>query len=168
MKFSVRCGNKKECFEVEEENGAIIVLAKNRRHRIVLDHYKRCIRSAEVDRKKLTFAWRKKEDKYEVQIGGICYEVIVSDTRFEHLRQLPKKAITSDDSRYFVTAPIPGLITAVKIKAGDKVKKDDSLVTLDAMKLQNDIFTPRDGKIAEVKVKVNDTVDKGAVLVVIE
>ncbi len=168
MKLSVVFEGRKESFEIEEDNGAIVLKSASGEHRIVLDHYKRCIRNARVDNKKLTFGWRKKNGQYEIQIDGIPYEITVTDSRYEHLHKLPERACQINNGKCPVTAPIPGLITAIKVKPGDKVKKDDSLITLDAMKLQNDIFAPRDGKIAEIKVKLSDTVDKGTVLIVIE
>ena len=168
MKLSVLVEGRKECFEIEEDNGSIVLKGADGEHRIVLDHFKRSIRSAKVDNKKLTFGWRRNGGKYEIQIEGIPYEITVTDSRYEHLHKLPEKSAKPNNGTCSVTAPIPGLITAIKVKPGDKVKKDQSLVTLDAMKLQNDIFAPRDGKIAEINVKINDTVDKGTVLIVLE
>lgn len=64
-----------------------------------------------------------------------------------------------------VKAPIPGLILELKVKPGDQVKMGDTVVIMEAMKMENDIKADRSGTITEVKVKVNDSVLEGDVLV---
>ena len=51
-----------------------------------------------------------------------------------------------------VTAPMPGNILDVKVKAGDSVKAGDTLLILEAMKMENEISAPQDGTIASVNV----------------
>jgi len=67
-----------------------------------------------------------------------------------------------------VEAPMPGTITEVLVNVGDEVKEDDELIILEAMKMENPITAPEDGKIAEIKVKEQDKVDTGQVMVVFE
>ena len=61
-----------------------------------------------------------------------------------------------------VKAPMPGTIVSIKVNAGDTVKKGDVLVILEAMKMENEIMAPQDGKVVAVNtsngVSVN-TVD---------
>ena len=66
-----------------------------------------------------------------------------------------------------ITAPIPGTILQVMVKEGDSVKENDVVLTLEAMKLENEICTFSAGKIKQVLVKPGDTVNEGDVLVVI-
>lgn len=63
-----------------------------------------------------------------------------------------------------VRAPLPGTIVDVKVSAGQTVKKGQTLVVLEAMKMENNIDAERDGKVAEVKVNKGDTVLEGALL----
>ncbi len=67
-----------------------------------------------------------------------------------------------------VSAPLPGTITDVRVKEGDQVKIGDTVVVLEAMKMQNNIEAEKTGKISSVLVKVGDTVMEGAPLVTIE
>ena len=64
-----------------------------------------------------------------------------------------------------VTAPMPGNILDVKVKAGDSVKAGDPLLILEAMKMETEIVAPAAGTVASVNVSVGDAVDTGAVLV---
>ena len=63
---------------------------------------------------------------------------------------------------------MPGNILAVNVSAGSQVKKGDVLMILEAMKMENEIMSPRDGKIVAVNTSKGATVDSGAVLCVIE
>ena len=66
-----------------------------------------------------------------------------------------------------VKAPMPGKILEVLVNVGDQVKEDDEVVMLEAMKMENPIYSTGGGVVKEVKVKKGDTVDSDQVLVVI-
>ncbi len=66
-----------------------------------------------------------------------------------------------------VTAPIPGTIIRYLVKEGDEVKAGDSVVVLEAMKMENDIVAPAGGKIKAINCKPGDKVAGGAVLAVV-
>ena len=63
-----------------------------------------------------------------------------------------------------VSAPIPGVIQEVNVKAGQAVKKGDVLFVLEAMKMKNNITALHDGKVASVSVNKGDSVTHGQVL----
>ena len=66
-----------------------------------------------------------------------------------------------------VKAPMPGTILSVNVKAGDSVKSGAVLAILEAMKMENEIMTSKDGTVTQVLVSKGSTVDTGAPLVVI-
>lgn len=63
-----------------------------------------------------------------------------------------------------VTSPMPGAILKVNVNVGDSVKAGQVLVVLEAMKMENEIPAPRDGKVAQLLVSKGSTVDTGAPL----
>lgn len=67
-----------------------------------------------------------------------------------------------------IKAPLPGTINDIKVTVGQAIKKGDTVVVLEAMKMENNIDADRDGKIAEVRIAKGDTVMEGTVLVTIE
>ena len=69
---------------------------------------------------------------------------------------------------YSIKTPLPGVIIDVKVNVGDTVTKGQTVVVLEAMKMENNINTDRDGKVAAIQVAKGDTVADGAVLVVLE
>ncbi|WP_455654746.1 biotin/lipoyl-containing protein [Phascolarctobacterium sp.] len=65
-----------------------------------------------------------------------------------------------------ISAPMPGKVLEVKVKAGDAVKSGDVLMILEAMKMQNEIMAPADGTISDVRVSAGQTVGTGDVMIV--
>ena len=64
-----------------------------------------------------------------------------------------------------VAAPLPGTITAVKVKAGQKVRRGDTLVVMEAMKMANEITAEADGTVKSVLVSQGQSVNQGMTLV---
>ena len=69
---------------------------------------------------------------------------------------------------YAIKTPLPGVIIDVKVNIGDTVAKGQTVVVLEAMKMENNINADRDGKVTAIQVAKGDTVADGAVLVVLE
>ena len=66
-----------------------------------------------------------------------------------------------------VTAPMPGNIIRVDVAQGDTVKAGQILIILEAMKMENEIVSPKDGTVAQVVTSKGSVVDTGSPLVVI-
>ena len=64
-----------------------------------------------------------------------------------------------------VKSPLPGIVIDVLVNVGDEVKKGQTVVMLEAMKMENAIQAPQDGKITEVCVSKGDSVLEGVILV---
>jgi len=67
-----------------------------------------------------------------------------------------------------IEAPMPGRVTAVEVKVGQKVAKGDRLVTLEAMKMEHALTAPFEGKVVELNAKTGEQVVEGTILVRIE
>ena len=67
-----------------------------------------------------------------------------------------------------IKTPLPGVIIDVKVNVGDTVAKGQTVVVLEAMKMENNINADRDGKVTAIQVAKGDTVADGAVLIVLE
>ena len=65
-------------------------------------------------------------------------------------------------------APMPGKVIDVKVKKGKKVKAGDTLVILEAMKMEHSIKASKDGTVSELLISVNDQVENGALLMVVK
>lgn len=67
-----------------------------------------------------------------------------------------------------VKAPLPGTITSIEVEVGQEVKAGDTVVVLEAMKMQNNIEAEKDGKVTAIAVKQGQAVMEDDPLVVIE
>lgn len=65
----------------------------------------------------------------------------------------------------FIKSPLPGTIIALHIKVGDRVKIGDRLLTLEAMKMENNINSDKEGVISAIKVNARDSVLEGDILI---
>ena len=120
----------------------------------------------------------------QVTVNGKQFEVelpapVKTPTRVKRVEAAPaaaapapaperaKKPKAAAGSGTKVLAPLPGTITEMKVAVGDSVRKGDTVVILEAMKMQNNIEAECDGTITSVLVSRGDTVMEGAALVTI-
>lgn len=79
--------------------------------------------------------------------------------------QVKSNAVNTQDA---VKAPLPGVITEIKVSVGDDVKAGDTVVVLEAMKMANNLDAEKPGKVTAVCVQPGQSVMEGDALVVIE
>jgi len=80
----------------------------------------------------------------------------------------PKATSGSVNTGNAIKAPLPGVVTEIKVAVGDEVKAGDTVVVLEAMKMANNLDTEKAGKVTAVLVNVGDSVMEDTPLVVIE
>ena len=99
-----------------------------------------------------------------LKINGNNHTVKLKD-RFDLLLEKMGISNTASNKLNHIKAPMPGLIIDLKVKIGDDVKTGDSLLILEAMKMENILKSPGDGKVKNVIVAIGESVEKGQVLV---
>ncbi len=67
-----------------------------------------------------------------------------------------------------VNAPMAGKLLSIDVNVGDKVKKNDPVATLEAMKMQIKVFAPADGTVAEIKAQKDTNIDPSVVIMTLE
>ena len=101
----------------------------------------------------------------QVRVGSDEIEVRISDPK--RLRGSSVNGEQADGLAEIRTA-MPGKVVRILVSAGDVVKKGDGVIVVEAMKMQNEMKSPKDGTVSECRVAENDNVGAGEVLVVIE
>lgn len=105
------------------------------------------------------------KDTFDVTLHGRSHEVTIVD---------PKRLRSGQNSdRHHhgvaeILAPMPGKVVRVQTEAGASVEKGEGVIVVEAMKMQNEMKSPRAGVVVSIKVKPGDTVNAGDVLAVIE
>jgi biotin carboxyl carrier protein len=101
---------------------------------------------------------------FSVKLNGKIYPVELKD-RFDILLEKMGMNSSAGSKVNMIKAPMPGLIIDLKVKSGDTVKPGDTLLILEAMKMENIIKSPGEGVVKSVKVKKGESVEKNQVLI---
>lgn len=107
------------------------------------------------------------QNEYELLVNGVSYYFSV-ETPFSLQRKKVLSSQVGESTLIRLKAPMPGKILEVLVKAGDAVKAGDTLVILEAMKMQNAILASTKGVIKKVLVKEGDTTSKSDLLIEME
>ena len=112
---------------------------------------------------------------YRITVNGKTYEVTVEETGANAAPVAPVASAPAPAASApapaaapagteKVTSPMPGTVLAVKVSVGQSVKKGETVVLLEAMKMENEIPAPRDGVIASISVNKGSSVQAGDLL----
>ena len=123
------------------------------------------------------FSW--KESGIDIEIDGQRFFSKVTknnDTVVVHmpwgdavLEILPRFILPGSESETGgLIAPMPGKVIDLKVKVGSKVKKGDTLVILEAMKMEHQVKASEDGKVSKLLIRKDDQLENGALLMVVD
>ncbi|OGO29851.1 MAG: hypothetical protein A2136_05325 [Chloroflexi bacterium RBG_16_54_11] len=99
------------------------------------------------------------EDTWQVLFHGELFTACVEDEREKRLRaSLAGKVAEHED--FHLKAPMPGMVVSIPVLEGQAVQRDDVLVVLESMKMQNELRSPRAGKVTRLRVKAGDRVEQ--------
>ncbi len=104
---------------------------------------------------------------YSITVNNNIYDVVINDALDQQIEALGFE-IGASKKVNDIKAPMPGLILEINVKEGTKVKENDPLLILEAMKMENVINSPREGTIKSISVNKGETVDKNALLIEFE
>lgn len=148
LKHSIRIG--KRDYEVKlkaDEKYGTYILWKNRKYPVEI------IRS--------------RQNKYEILFNDISYTFTV-ETPFSLQRMKVLSSTRGKVEKELIKAPMPGKIIDVLVREGSHVLRGESVLILEAMKMQNEILSPVNGTVIKISAKANSNVMKDDVLVEIK
>jgi len=99
------------------------------------------------------------DDVWQVVFQAHLYTASVEDEREKRLRASMGGA-SQEHSEYQLKAPMPGMVVAVPVQAGQEIQKGDVLVILESMKMQNELKSPRSGSVSRIRVAPGDRVEQ--------
>lgn len=105
------------------------------------------------------------EDASVVTVGGETHRVRVEEEARHAIRT--RGGASAAGARQALAAPLPGKVTHVAVTPGDRVNRGDTLVIIEAMKMENEFRAAAGGTVAEVRVVPGQAVNAGDLLVVI-
>lgn len=113
---------------------------------------------------------------YTITVNGNIYDVTVEETgatpsapvkTAPAAKAAPVKAApaaSGTQGSIQVTAPMPGKVLSITANPGQSVKKGDTILVFEAMKMENSVVAPEDGTVASISVAVGDSFEAGAAL----
>lgn len=104
-------------------------------------------------------------DELSVLLHGRLYTARVTDERAGRIRQ--SGGLGAASGEVTIKAPMPGLIVAVPVTEGQAVKKGQTVIVLESMKMENELKAPRNGLVASIKVVPRQNVEQHQPLVVL-
>ncbi len=107
-------------------------------------------------------------NSFSIYTNGRNIETIVRSALQEKAIRILEQSSKAASHKTEVKAPMPGMILKIKKNVGDNVVQGDSIIILEAMKMENDLRAPATGIIKNVMVKEGSPVEKGTVLFSIE
>ncbi len=113
---------------------------------------------------------------YTITVNGNVYDVTVEETgsvastpvrpvkTAPVAKAAPAPIATGSEGNIKVTAPMPGKVLSISANPGQAVKKGDTILVFEAMKMENSVVAPEDGTVANISVAVGDSFEAGATL----
>ena len=163
MAFITKIDNKEFKVDLKQEGKGFKVYLDGKPREVTVANDKGSRLTLIIDDKPFDIIW---EADDHIVVGGESYNVEIFDEQVERLMKASpgksgKRALT-------MKAAMPGLIIEVTVKQGDRVTEGQGLLIIEAMKMQNEMQTPRDGVVKTVKVQKGQTVNSGETLIIIE
>ncbi len=104
--------------------------------------------------------------KVHVRLDGSVFPIEILDEKKLRLRRAAGRFTV--EGKQTVTAPMPGKVVKVLAAVGAQVKEGQGLVVIEAMKMENELKSPKDGRLVELHVKEGQTVEGNAKLCAVE
>ncbi|MFT5513354.1 MAG: biotin carboxyl carrier protein [Bacteroidia bacterium] len=153
--------NQRHSFEIDKDsiNGEATTfdceLLPNGKYHILLNNQSLVAEVVNIDHNTKSVSLLVDQRKFDIQIKD-DFDLLLSKLGMD------KK---NTDKVSEIKSPMPGLVLEIKVAVGDEVEAGQPIMVLEAMKMENVISAPNDGKVSKVEVQIQDKVDKNQVLI---
>lgn len=154
-------GNQKVLEISKKGEGIYWAKVNENEYRVKITPVDREIFLLEIDGKIFDCFVYENKNGYVVFLNGETVEV-------EPTSSLLRGGKLEKKGRVEVKARMPGRVKKILAKVGDNVQKDKGVITIEAMKMENEIKSPKDGVLKELNVKEGMTLEVGTILFVVE
>ena len=120
------------------------------------------------------------DNNVHVEVNGTAYTVELEKKAGPKIKPVVRTAATTPaapppavsrpvvaGSKSGIKSPLPGVILEIKVKEGDTVKRGQTLLVLEAMKMENEIAAPKDGTVVQIATSKGAVVETGTPLIVL-
>ncbi|MFH2055163.1 MAG: biotin/lipoyl-containing protein [bacterium] len=167
MRYIVNTGNERLAVEITDGSDGLEIKVNDKPVSLSLvaeDQYRHLLLL--LDSRSYDTEVFRSNGRTQVFLLGRQFDCLVEDERLAKVREVAGAGAA--DSGAVVRAPMPGLVVRILKEVGARVKRGESLIIVEAMKMENELKAPATGKIVELHVKPGQAVDKGDLLVTME
>lgn len=132
-----------------------IITINNHKHKVIIKKLHTDIAIVEVNGKEFEVGI---EHKFKKHLAPLDVKPVRKSEPIIDQQKKPSLPSPPSGKEDEIVAPLPGLILTVLVKIGDKIRADQTLIKMEAMKMENEIKADRDGRVKELFVKEGDTV----------
>ena len=163
MKFAARVGDATHEIVITREDGA---------YRITLDGVEHVVDARKLEADFYSILYEGKSYEVSVETAGARY--LVRHGAYEEVVELADPArsgrerIRGHHGTESIDSVMPGKVVRVLVAQGDAVRADQGLVVVEAMKMENEIRAPRDGRVKSIDVQPGQNVETGSRLLVLD
>lgn len=155
--FHFKGGDAERTVQVEEESGRYLVRVDERQFAISAQSGESGRLDLCVDGKRQRVYTARQGDRTYLWLDGVAWTLVKPDPR--------RRSARPDDRGGSLEAAMPGRVLDVLVREGDTVERGDTLVLLEAMKMELRIQAPSDGKVLQIFVESGAVVERGQLLV---
>jgi len=160
-------GSREQAVEVTRVGpGLYRVRLRNRVHQVDAYRHDHGTLSLLVDGKSYSATLDERGDQVRVRLGASVFDMEIPDERRLRLRRAAGRFTV--EGKQTLTAPMPGKVVRVLVGPGAEVAEGQALVVIEAMKMENEVRSPKAGKVVELHVAEGQTVEGNAKLCAVE
>ncbi len=160
-------GKREETVRVTQEGpGLYVVELRGKRHQVDAFRHDHGTVSLIVDEQSFSVQLDQREAGVRVWIRGDAYPLELLDER--HVRMRRASGALTASGRQALTVRVPGRVVKVRAKVGAAVRAGQALVVVEALGMENELASPRDGTVVELHAAEGQPVEAGATLAVVE
>lgn len=160
-------GRREETIEVAQQGpGVYEVRIGGRTHQVDAFRHDYGTISLLVDRESFSVQLDQRTAEVKVHVRDSTYPLEILDERRLRMRRAAGKFTV--EGRQILAAPMPGKIVKVLARVGDTVREGQGVLVMEAMKMENEMRSPKDGKLVELHVAEGQAVEGGAKLATVE
>ena len=168
MKLHAEIGDEKHEIEIKDADGKVFASVDGREYELEVSQPEPNVYLIKNEGRvfqAFVSPVQKAGDPYEVQIGRHSLDVKLFDPK--RLRGTGRDTEHGDGAAEIRTA-MPGKVVRILVGKGASIEKGDGVLVVEAMKMQNELKSPKAGTVKEIKVEEGSTVSAGDVLAVIQ
>lgn len=167
MPYIAEIDGKEHRIEIEKnEKNLYSIIIGDKKYNVDVVHSEHSIYSLILNGKSYEIDLDAKDGVYNILIKGEHYVVNVINEKKKELRTKSREHTV--EGKQSIITEMPGKVVKILAQKGQEVKRNQGLIVIEAMKMENELKSPKDGKVIEINTSEGETVESGITLMVIE